>query len=162
MSDKKLGLFSLVALVIGSMIGAGVFSLPSDIARSAGPGAIALGWLITGIGMIALALTYQALANRKPELDGGIYSYAKAGFGDFIGFNSAWGYWLSAWLGNVAFLVLLFEAIAYFFPVFENKTMAVLGASGRPRRGHRQPHNHRWQAGAHHLLRHRGGDQLQG
>ncbi|WP_281745999.1 arginine-ornithine antiporter [Thermanaerovibrio acidaminovorans] len=129
MSDKKLGLFSLVALVIGSMIGAGVFSLPSDIARSAGPVAIALGWLITGIGMIALALTYQALANRKPELDGGIYSYAKAGFGDFIGFNSAWGYWLSAWLGNVAFLVLLFEAIAYFFPVFENKTMAVLGAS---------------------------------
>ncbi|MCX7829125.1 MAG: arginine-ornithine antiporter [Thermanaerothrix sp.] len=129
MSEKKLGLFSLVALVIGSMIGAGVFSLPSDIARNAGPGAIALGWLITGIGMIALALTYQSLANRKPELDGGIYSYAKAGFGDFIGFNSAWGYWLSAWLGNVAFLVLLFEAIAYFIPAFGNKTMAVAGAS---------------------------------
>lgn len=129
MSEKKLGLFSLIALVIGSMIGAGVFSLPSDIARNAGPGAIALGWLITGVGMIALALTYQSLANRKPELDGGIYSYAKAGFGDFMGFNSAWGYWLSAWLGNVAFLVLLFEAIAYFIPAFGNKTMAVAGAS---------------------------------
>ncbi|MCX7829127.1 MAG: arginine-ornithine antiporter [Thermanaerothrix sp.] len=129
MSKKKLGLLSLVALVIGSMIGAGVFSLPSDIARNAGPGAILIGWLITGIGMIALALTYHSLSNRKPELDGGIYSYAKAGFGDFIGFNAAWGYWISSWLGNVAYLVLLFEAVAYFFPLFENRAAAVAGAS---------------------------------
>ncbi|EHM09458.1 arginine/ornithine antiporter [Thermanaerovibrio velox DSM 12556] len=129
MSKKKLGLFPLVALVIGSMIGAGAFSLPSDIAQNASAGAITLGWLITGIGMIALALTYQSLANRKPELDGGIYSYAKAGFGDFIGFNSAWGYWLSAWLGTVAYLILLFDAVSYFVPLFESRVAAVIGAS---------------------------------
>lgn len=127
--DKKLGFFALVALVVGSMIGGGVFSLPSDMAQGAHPGAILLGWLITGVGMITLALAYQNLSLRKPELDGGVYSYAKAGFGDFVGFNSAWGYWLSAWLGNVAYVTLLFGAISYFIPAFGDQKAAVAGAS---------------------------------
>ncbi|GAE75689.1 arginine/ornithine antiporter ArcD [Cutibacterium acnes JCM 18920] len=59
-----------------------------------------IGWTITGIGMICLAMVYQKLAIRRPDLDNGIYAYAKAGFGDFIGFNSAWGYWLSASLAT--------------------------------------------------------------
>ena len=57
--------------------------------------------------MICLAMVYQKLAIRRPDLDNGIYAYAKAGFGDFIGFNSAWGYWLSALIGNVGYLVCL-------------------------------------------------------
>ncbi|MCF4151524.1 arginine-ornithine antiporter [Dethiosulfovibrio sp. F2B] len=129
--DRKLGFFALVALVVGSMIGGGVFSLPSDIAQGAHPGAILLGWLITGVGMISLALVYQSLASRKPDLDGGVYSYARAGFGEYIGFNSAWGYWISAWLGTVAFITLLFGAIGYFFPVFGegNNLASILGGS---------------------------------
>jgi arginine:ornithine antiporter/lysine permease len=87
----KLGLLSLTALVIGSMIGGGVFSLPQNMA--AGAGAVFIGWAITGVGMLALALVYQELANLKPTLDAGPYAYARAGFGDFVGFNSAWGYW---------------------------------------------------------------------
>ena len=94
--DKKLGLGALISLVIGSMVGAGVFSLPQNIAAHASAGAVALGWAITGIGMICLALVYQNLSMRRPDLDGGIFSYAKAGFGDFVGFNAAWGYWLCA------------------------------------------------------------------
>lgn len=130
-SDKKLGLFSLTAVVVGSMIGGGAFNLPSDMAAGANSGAVLIGWLITGIGMIALAMAFQNLAVRKPELEGGIYSYARAGFGEFLGFNSAWGYWVSAWLGNVAYATLFFSALNYFFPVFGqgNNLASVIGAS---------------------------------
>ena len=95
-ASQKLTLLPLIALVMGSMIGGGVFNLPSDMSRGASPGAILIGWIITGVGMLMLAFVYQSLAVRKPELNAGPYAYAKAGFGNFVGFNSAWGYWLSA------------------------------------------------------------------
>ena len=109
--SQKLMLLPLIALVIGSMIGGGVFNLPSDMSRHASPGAVLIGWIITGIGMLMLAFVYQSLAVRKPELNAGPYAYAKAGFGNFVGFNSAWGYWLSAFLGNVAYAVAIFSAL---------------------------------------------------
>ena len=87
MAEEKLGLSSLIALIIGSMIGGGAFNIASDMARNSSAGAIVIGWLITGIGMICLAFVYQNLSNRKPELTGGIYSYAKDGFGEYVGFN---------------------------------------------------------------------------
>jgi arginine:ornithine antiporter / lysine permease len=130
--SRPLGLLPLTALVVGSMIGGGVFSLPQNMAKGASPGAVVIGWIISGIGILALALVYRNLAIRKPELDAGPYAYARAGFGDFIGFNSAWGYWLSAWLGNVSYAVLIFGALSYFFPAFGaegNTWQAVLGAS---------------------------------
>ncbi|MDF0730378.1 arginine-ornithine antiporter [Pseudomonas entomophila] len=133
MSDSpgKLKLGALVALVVGSMIGGGIFSLPQNMAASAGVGAVLIGWAITAVGMLTLAFVFQTLANRKPDLDGGVYAYAKAGFGDYMGFSSAWGYWISAWLGNVGYFVLLFSTLGYFFPVFGegNTPAAVIGAS---------------------------------
>jgi arginine:ornithine antiporter / lysine permease len=128
---SKLGPGLLTALVVGSMIGSGVFSLPQNMAAGAGASAILIGWGITGIGMLALAFVFQGLAVRKPELNSGPYAYARAGFGEFVGFNSAWGYWLSAWIGNVSYLVILFSALAYFVPVFGegNTWQAILGAS---------------------------------
>ncbi len=128
---RNLGVGALTAVVIGSMIGSGVFSLPQNMAASAAPLAILIGWGITGVGILALALVYQGLAARKPRLDSGPYAYAKAGFGAFIGFNSAWGYWLSAWIGNVSYAVVMFGALSYFFPAFGdgNTWQAVLGAS---------------------------------
>lgn len=130
-SEKKLGFAALVALVIGSMIGGGVFSLPQNFAAVASPGALIIGWVITGIGMLCLAFIFQNLSARCPELDGGIYSYARAGFGDFIGFQAAWGYWFSAWIGNVSYSVLLFSAISFFLPVFGegNNLASIAGAS---------------------------------
>lgn len=106
-SSQKLRLGALTALVVGSMIGGGIFSLPQNMAASADVGAVLIGWAITAVGMLTLAFVFQTLANRKPELDGGVYAYAKAGFGDYMGFSSAWGYWISAWLGNVGYFVLL-------------------------------------------------------
>src|SRR6478672_9881301 len=88
---QKLRLGALVALVVGSMIGGGIFSLPQNMAASAGVGAVLIGWGITAVGMLTLAFVFQTLANRKPDLDGGVYAYAKAGFGDYMGFSSAWG-----------------------------------------------------------------------
>ena len=130
-STQKLKLGALIALVVGSMVGGGIFSLPQNIAASASAGATLIGWLITGVGMLTLAFVFQTLANRKPELDGGVYAYAKAGFGDYMGFSSAWGYWISAWIGNVSYMVLLFSTLGYFFPVFgEGNTLpAVVCAS---------------------------------
>ena len=130
-TSRKLGLGALTAVVIGSMIGSGVFSLPQNMAAGAGPLAILIGWGITGVGILALALVYQGLSTRKPDLDAGPYAYAKAGFGPFVGFNSAWGYWLSAWLGNVSYAVVMFSALSYFVPAFGegNTWQAVVGAS---------------------------------
>ncbi|WP_431700728.1 arginine-ornithine antiporter [Pseudomonas sp. BR20] len=130
-SPGKLRLGALVALVVGSMIGGGIFSLPQNMAASADVGAVLIGWIITAVGMLTLAFVFQTLANRKPDLDGGVYAYAKAGFGDYMGFSSAWGYWISAWLGNVGYFVLLFSTLGYFFPIFGegNTPAAVIGAS---------------------------------
>ena len=113
------------------MIGGGIFSLPQNMAASADVGAVLIGWAITAVGMLTLAFVFQTLANRKPDLDGGVYAYAKAGFGDYMGFSSAWGYWISAWLGNVGYFVLLFSTLGYFFPIFGegNTVAAVIGAS---------------------------------
>jgi len=112
--DGKLGLIELIGLVVGSIIGGGVFNLMHDMSTDAGAGAIIIGWVITAIGMVMLALTFQNLTMKRSDLDAGVYSYAEAGFGKYMGFNSAWGYWLSAWLGNVGYATLLMSAVAYF------------------------------------------------
>ena len=75
--EKKLGLFALIALVIGSMIGGGAFNLASDMASGAGAGAILIGWIITGVGMIALAFSFQNLTTKRPDLDGGIFTFKR-------------------------------------------------------------------------------------
>ena len=126
-----LGLAALTAIVVGSMIGSGIFALPSQMAGSAAPGPLLIGWAVTGVGMLMLAFVFQTLASRKPEVDGGVYGYARAGFGNYIGFTSAFGYWMSAWVGNVAYLVLLFSTLGYFFPAFEGGATvpAIIGAS---------------------------------
>lgn len=130
-TPRTLGLGLLVSLVVGSIIGSGIFGLPQNMAAGAGAGAILIGWTITGIGMLMLARVYQMLAMRKPELDNGVYAYATALSGEYAGFNSAWGYWVSAWIGNVGYLVAAFGALGYFFPVFGdgNTPAAVIGAS---------------------------------
>jgi arginine:ornithine antiporter / lysine permease len=127
----KLGLGLLIALVVGSIVGSGIFGLPQNMASGAGAGAIVIGWAITGVGMLMLALTYQMLALRKPGLDNGVYAYARALSGEYVGFNAAWGYWVSAWIGNVGYLVAAFGALGYFYPAFgEGNTLAsVIGAS---------------------------------
>ncbi|HDR1021821.1 TPA: amino acid permease [Pasteurella multocida] len=114
MSNKKIGLLSLTALVLSSMIGSGIFSLPQNMAEVAGAEALVIGWIITGVGIIFLGLSFFFISRLRPDLDGGIYTYAREGFGDLIGFLSAWGYWLCATIGSVGYLVVAFEGIGLF------------------------------------------------
>lgn len=112
--ERKLGLAALTALVLSSMLGAGVFSLPQNMAEVAGPGALLIGWAITGAGILMLALAMLLLTRIRPDLDGGIFTYAREGFGELIGFFSAWGYWLCAVIANVSYLVIVFSALSFF------------------------------------------------
>ncbi|MCC5891550.1 basic amino acid/polyamine antiporter [Exiguobacterium sp.] len=123
-----IGFFGLAAMVVGTMIGGGAFNLPGAMAQGAGVGSVLIGWAITGVGMIMLAFVFQYLADSRPELEGGIYAYAKEGFGTFVGFNSGWGYWMSAWIGTVANITLIFSTLSYFFPIFsaEHRTFRLL------------------------------------
>ncbi len=112
--EKKLGLAALTALVLSSMLGAGVFSLPQNMASVASPAALLIGWAITGAGILLLALAMLVLTRLRPDLDGGIFTYAREGFGELIGFCSAWGYWLCAVIANVSYLVIVFSALSFF------------------------------------------------
>lgn len=112
--EKKLGLSALTALVLSSMLGAGVFSLPQNMAAVASPSALLIGWAITGVGILFLAFAMLLLTRIRPDLDGGIFTYAREGFGELIGFCSAWGYWLCAVIANVSYLVIVFSALSFF------------------------------------------------
>lgn len=128
---RSVGLFSLIGMVIGAMIGGGVFNLPQNMAAGAGLYAVIIAWIITGVGMYFLANTFRTLADKRPDLSAGIYTYAREGFGRFAGFNSAWGYWLSAAFGNVGFAVLIMQTLGYFYPsLLSGKSwQAILGGS---------------------------------
>ncbi len=88
----KLTLLTLTAMVVGSMVGAGVFSLPRRFAQETGVVGALIAWAVAGTGMLMLAFVFQTLAVRRPDLDAGVYAYAKAGFGEYLGFFSAFGY----------------------------------------------------------------------
>lgn len=114
--NGKLGLGALTAVVLGSMVGAGIFNLPQNMAANAGPGAVIIAWLIMALGMLLLVATFKILADRRPDLNCGIYQYAFRGFGSYAGFNIAWGYWLCAAFANVAYAVMLNDSFGAFFP----------------------------------------------
>ncbi|MEU8778127.1 basic amino acid/polyamine antiporter [Streptomyces sp. NPDC048606] len=112
----KLTLVTLTAMVVGSMVGAGVFSLPRRFAQETGVAGALIAWAIAGTGMLMLAFVFQTLAVRRPDLDAGVYAYAKAGFGEYLGFFSAFGYWASACVGNVTYWVLIMSTIGAVWP----------------------------------------------
>jgi arginine:ornithine antiporter/lysine permease len=118
-------------MVVGSMVGSGIFSLPRTFGIATGPFGAIIAWIIAAGGMYTLARVFQALAERKPDLDAGVYAYAKAGFGDYPGFLAVLGYWIGSCIGNVSYWVLIKATLGAFFPVFGdgNTIMAILVAS---------------------------------
>ena len=114
---QDISLLGLVALVISSAIGSGVFALSTDISAAAAPGPALIAWLLCGVGFMALASTFGRLSLERPQLHG-LAAYAREGFGPFVGFVSGWGYWLSIWMGIVAFGVMLATTLGYFFDPF--------------------------------------------
>ena len=126
-APQKLPLGALTAMVVGSMVGAGVFSIPRNFAQATGVYGALIAWAIAGVGMLMLAFVFQTLANRKPDLDAGVYAYARAGFGPYLGFFSAFGYWASACVGNVSYWVLIKSTLGGMFPSFgEGNTLSAV------------------------------------
>lgn len=115
-TTAKLGVIGLACIVISSMVGGGVFSLPQNMAASASAAAVLLAWVITGFGMYFIANTFSVLSRVKPDLTAGIYMYAREGFGPYVGFTIGWGYWLCQIFGNVGYAVISMDALNYFFP----------------------------------------------
>ena len=131
-NPQGLGLFKLTCFAIGTTLASGVFSMFSDMAKNgAGTLAVLIGWAITGVGMFCLAMCFNRLSVVRPHLKSGIFAYAHEGFGEYIGFNSAWGYWISAILSQVSFATLLFAALGQFFDLFGdgNNLASIIGAS---------------------------------
>ncbi len=94
-----------------------MFSLPRRFAQETGVAGALIAWAVAGTGMLMLAFVFQALAVRRPDLDAGVYAYAKAGFGEYLGFFSAFGYWASACVGNVTYWVLIMSTVGALVPV---------------------------------------------
>ncbi|MBS1946654.1 MAG: amino acid permease [Bacteroidetes bacterium] len=125
-SKKKLGLWAATSLVVGNMIGAGIFMMPSALAAF---GSISLlGWVFSAAGAFLMALVFSSLSKKLPGINGGPYAYTKAGFGDFMGFLVAWGYWISIWCTNAAIAVSFVSALSTFFPILHG-AHAVNGAA---------------------------------
>ena len=128
--ESKFSLPQLTAMVVGSMIGAGIFSLPQTFGRATGPFGALVAWTIAGFGMFMLAKVFQNLAQRKPDLDSGVFAYAKAGFGEYWGFLSAVGYWAGTCIGNVTYWLLIMSTLGALFPVLgEGNTPAAIAIS---------------------------------
>lgn len=114
---KKLNLIMLITLVTGNMIGSGMFLLPSSLAQF---GSISLfSWVITAVGSMFLALVFANLGRIMPKT-GGPYAYAHAGFGEFIGFQTAYNYWVALWVGNAAIAIAMIGYLRVFFPVLNS------------------------------------------
>jgi arginine:ornithine antiporter/lysine permease len=113
---QKVSVLTLTGIVVGSMVGGGVFTLPGEFGAATGALGALVAWVIAGAGMLTLAFVFQSLAVRRPDLDSGIYIYAQAGFGNYAGFNAAFGYWASNVAGNVFFMVFTMTTLGEFFP----------------------------------------------
>ena len=123
-SNKKIGLITSTALVVGNMIGAGIFILPASLSKYGGISL--LGWVFTASGALILAKIFSNFSKIIVNKSGGPYIYSKQGFGDFIGFLVAWGYWISTWISNAAIAIAIIGGLSFFFPILQtNSVLAV-------------------------------------
>lgn len=115
--NKKLGIYMLTALVAGNMIGSGIFLLPSSLANI---GSISIfSWCFTALGAFLLAIVFSKMSILVPKT-GGPYAYAQVAFGNFIGFQIAYSYWICLWVGNAAIAVAMVGYLAVFWPALHH------------------------------------------
>ncbi|WP_421765665.1 amino acid permease [Ekhidna sp.] len=127
MSRKKLGFWTSSSLVIGNMIGSGIFLLPSALAAY---GTVSiLGWIISAFGAAALAFVFIEFSKMLPGTSGGPYVYSRKGLGDFPGFLVAWGYWISVWCANAAIIIALIGYLGVFFPILKANSFIAVATS---------------------------------
>jgi APA family basic amino acid/polyamine antiporter len=126
MADKndssKLGLWTSTSLVVGNMIGAGVFLMPAAMSAYGGIGL--LGWVFSAIGSFFIAKVFSNLSRLIPNATGGPYVYTRAGFGDFAAFLVAWGYWMANCAAIAAIVISFVSAMSVFFPALAGNAIA--------------------------------------
>ncbi|MDT4818053.1 Arginine/agmatine antiporter [compost metagenome] len=122
-----MGFWTCTALVVGNMVGSGVFLLPASLAAFGGLSLF--GWLVSSVGAVILALTFARLSRLNPGA-GGPYAYTRDGFGNFAGYLCAWTYWKAAWIGNAAISVTLVGYLTVFIPALRDPVLSVATAIG--------------------------------
>lgn len=126
-TTPKLGFIAATSLVVGNMIGSGIFVLPAALAKY---GSVSiLGWVLSAAGALVLAKVFSNFSKIITDKSGGPYAYSKAGFGDFIGFLVAWGYWISIWITNSAIAIAIVGALSFFMPSLASNAMYSIGLS---------------------------------
>ena len=116
LTTGKLGFWGLTALVFGLMVGVGIYNLPQNMASVASPVAVLIAWGVTAAGILPLVISFKWLSDHYPQYNAGIYQYPQAMFGNYAGFNIAWGYWLCTAFSNVAYGVMLNDSFGAIFP----------------------------------------------
>ena len=119
---KKIGFWGCTALVVGNMIGSGIFMLPATLAAFGGISIV--GWMCASLGALLLAVVFGYLGKLVPEANGGPFAYARIGMGDFAAYLVAWGYWVSIWCANAAITVAIVGYLAVFFPILGESAIA--------------------------------------
>ncbi|HEX7492959.1 MAG TPA: amino acid permease [Bacteroidales bacterium] len=126
---RELGLTAAIAIVIGNIIGSGIFTSAASMAAASNPKTAIIAWVITALGSLLLALSFASLGTALPRTGGPIIYTTKA-FGDFAGFLIAWTYWIGAWVGNAAIITAFMLYFTYFFPGTATPLFAFLITSG--------------------------------
>ena len=122
---RELGLMAAIAIVVGNIIGSGIFMAPASLAAVTNPKTAMIAWIITAIGSILIALSFANLGSAMPKTGGPIV-YTRAAFGDFAAFLIAWTYWIGAWVGNAAIITAFMSYLTYFFPQANTPIIAFL------------------------------------
>lgn len=123
-TKKVFGFWTATALVIGNMIGSGIFFLPASLAKL-GPISI-FGWIVTSVGALSLAYIFALLTRSYPKA-GGPYTHTQRAFGDILGFLMAWGYWIMSWTSNAAISLAFVSYLSHFLPILTDHQ--ILGLS---------------------------------
>jgi APA family basic amino acid/polyamine antiporter len=126
---KKMGVWMSTSLVVGNMIGAGIFMIPATLAAFGGISI--LGWIASSLGALLLARVFSRLSTIVGSKSGGPYAYTQYAFGDFMGFLIAWGYWISIWISTAAIAIAFVSAMSVLFPLLgEDPVWAVITGLG--------------------------------
>jgi arginine:ornithine antiporter / lysine permease len=111
---RDLSFMALFSLIFGSMMGSGIFDVPQNVASGAGLTAVMIGWVITAVGVFSLSWAFAYITMKRPDIQSGIYGYARYGFGNYVGFNSAWGYALNSLIANASYLIYICATLGGF------------------------------------------------
>ncbi|MEG0773243.1 amino acid permease [Clostridium sp.] len=122
---RELGLGAATAIVVGNIIGSGIFMSPASFARVTNPKVSMIAWIITAIGSLLIALSFSNLGSKMPKTGGPIV-YTRAAFGDFAGFLIAWSFWIGSWVGNAAIITAFMSYFTYFVPAAKSPAIAFL------------------------------------